>query len=178
MFWGKGIAAGRRVGVPVAHIDLMPTILELLGIPRPASLEGLSLAGLLRGSEDEVAFADRPLYSESRGTVMLGADREIQPFLAPAFLVRVGDRKLARYRRENGGFRYEYYDVAADPSEAVDLYPSRAEEARDLWKLLETHEQRGRELRARIDRDAPAGTQQVILDPKQEEKLRALGYIQ
>jgi arylsulfatase A-like enzyme len=178
MFWGKGIAAGRRIGVPVAHIDLMPTILELLGIPQPPALEGLSLSGLLRESGDEVAFAGRPLYSESRGTVMLGADREMQTFLAPAFLVRVGDRKLARYRTEHGGFRYEYYDVAADPLEAVDLYPSRAEEARDLWKLLETHEQRGRELRARIDRDAPAGTQRVILDPKQEEKLRALGYLQ
>jgi arylsulfatase A-like enzyme len=178
MFWGKGIAAGQRIGVPVAHVDLMPTILDLLSIPQPPALEGLSLASLLRGSGDEVAFAGRPLYSESRGTVALGPDRKMQTFLAPAFLVRVGDRKLARYRTENGGFRYEYYDLAADPLEAIDLSPSREEEARDLWKLLETHEQRGRELRARIDRDAPAGTQRVILDPKQEEKLRALGYIQ
>jgi hypothetical protein len=109
---------------------------------------------------------------------MLGPDRTLLPFLAPAFLVRVGDRKLVRYRTENGGFHYEYYDLAADPLEAVDLYPSRAEEASDLWKLLETHEQRDRELRARIDRDAPTGTQRVLLDPRQEEKLRALGYIQ
>jgi arylsulfatase A-like enzyme len=178
MFWGKGIAAGRRIGVPVAHVDLMPTILDLLGIPQPPALEGLSLVSLLRGSGDEAAFANRPLYSESRGTVMLGPDRMLQPFLAPAFLVRVGNRKLARYRTENGGLRYEYYDVAADPLERVDLYPSRAEESRDLWKLLETHEQRGRELRARIDRDAPADKQRVLLDPQQEEKLRALGYIQ
>ena len=98
--------------------------------------------------------------------------------LAPAFLVRVGNRKLARYRTENGGLRYEYYDVAADPLERVDLYPSRAEQARDLWKLLETYEQRGRELRARIDRDAREDEQRVLLDPQQEEKLRALGYIQ
>jgi len=178
MFWGKGIAAGRRIGVPVAHIDLMPTILDLLGVAQPPALEGLSLASLLRGSGDEVAFVGRPLYSESRGGVMLGPDRTLLPFLAPAFLVRVGDRKLVRYRAENGGFRYEYYDLAADPLEAVDLYPSRAQEARDLWELLETHEQRGRERRARIDRDSPTGTQRVLLDPRQEEKLRALGYIQ
>ncbi|NIV76473.1 MAG: hypothetical protein GWN37_17080, partial [Gammaproteobacteria bacterium] len=65
--------------------------------------------------------------SESRGSVMLGPDRMLQPFVAPAFLVRVGDRKLARYRTENGGLRYEYYDVAADPLERVDLYPSHAQ---------------------------------------------------
>jgi arylsulfatase A-like enzyme len=176
MFWGKGIPAGQRIGVPVAHVDLMPTILDLLGIAPPPNLEGLSLAGLIRGNGDAAAFANRPLYSESRGAA-LGPDRKMHFFLPPAFLVRVGDRKLARYRTRSGGFRYEYYDVAADPLEKVDLYPSRAEEANDLWKLLETHEQRGREIRARIDGGAPADTQRVILDPKQEEKLRELGYI-
>ena len=178
MFWGRGVAAGQRIGVPVAHVDLMPTILELLGIPQPPALEGLSLVGLLEGSGDEAAFEGRPLYSESRGSVMLGPERKMQAFLSPAFLVRVGNRKLERYRTKNGGFRYEYYDLAADPREAVDLYPAHAAEARDLSKLLEAHEKQGRELRARIDREAPAGTQRLILDPKQEEKLRALGYIQ
>jgi arylsulfatase A-like enzyme len=177
MFWGKGVPAGRRIGVPVAHVDLMPTILDLLGIPCPPDLEGLSLAGLLRGNADERAFAKRPLYSESRGSVAFGPDRELLPFLAPAYLVRVGDRKLARYRTQDGGFRYEYYDVAADPREEFDLYPSRAEEARDLRGLLEGYAQRGRASGTRIDREAPADTPPLILDPEQEKKLRALGYL-
>ena len=178
MFWGKDIAAGRRIEVPVAHVDLMPTILDLLGIPVPPSVEGLSLVGLLRGGGAGGAFARRPLYSESRGNLALGPERRMQRFFPPAFLVRVGDRKLVRYRTADGGFRYEYYDVAADPLERNDLYPSRAEEARGLRGLIELYEERGRETRARLDLGAPTQPQRVLLDPRQEAKLRALGYLE
>ena len=56
LFWGPGIPAGRRIGVPVAHVDLLPTLLDLLGIARPGWLEGRSLAGVLRGSEPEATL--------------------------------------------------------------------------------------------------------------------------
>jgi hypothetical protein len=156
----------------------MPTILDLLGIPAPSPVEGLSLVGLLRGGGGGEAFERRPLYSESRGKLALGPERRMQRFFAPAFLVRVGDRKLVRYRTEDGGFRYEYYDVAADPLERSDLYPSRAEEVQRLRGLIDLYEERDRETRARLDGGAPTQPRGVLLDPRQEEKLRALGYLE
>jgi len=178
MFWGKDIAAGRRIEVPVAHVDLMPTILELLGIRVPASIEGLSLLGLLRGGGGAGAFARRPLFSESSGKLALGPERRMQPFFPPAFLVRVGSRKLVRYRTADGGFRFEYYDVAADPLERSNLYAPRAEELRGLRGLIDLYEERGRETRARLDLGAQTQPQRVLLDPAQEAKLRALGYLE
>ena len=178
LFWGRGVAAGRRVSAPAAHLDLMPTVLDLMGLPAPPWLQGVSLEPLLvAGAEAPEALSSRALYSESRGTLALGPDRELRAFHPPAYGVRLGTRKLARYRDGDGGHRYEYYDLARDPGERENLYPERAEEARDLVELLESYEARGRDLRARLDGGEGADEQGVELDPRQEEKLRALGYL-
>ena len=57
--------AGRRVAVPVQHIDLVPTILDLVRAPVPSSLRGRSLRGLLDG--DSSTLPDQPIYAESLG---------------------------------------------------------------------------------------------------------------
>lgn len=175
LMWGGGVPAGRRIEVSVAHLDLMPTILDFLRLASPPGIQGWSLRPVLDG-HDGAPFVSRPVYSESRGTMALGPDRSIRIFDPPAFLVRVGDRKLTRYRTEGGGLRYEYYDLASDPQERRDLYPTRPDEAGDLFELLESYEERGRALRASIDHGEP-DSQAVELDPRQQEKLRALGYL-
>jgi arylsulfatase A-like enzyme len=182
---GPGIPAGRRFGVPVAHVDLLPTILEWLGIAGPAWSEGRSLAGLLAGRDAESAFADRALYAETRAKTAVAAERRVIPFEVPAFLVRRGTRKLLRYPDGAGGHRYELYDVAADPGEQRDLYPSAGDGASDLRALLDGYEAASAAHRARVDAAAgalapgeAAPAESVPLDPAQEEKLRALGYLE
>ncbi|HSQ79239.1 MAG TPA: sulfatase-like hydrolase/transferase [Candidatus Bathyarchaeia archaeon] len=57
---GPGVAA-RRVPANVAHIDVWPTVRDLVGLgPRPG-LQGRSLAGLMKTGKAE----DRPIYFES-----------------------------------------------------------------------------------------------------------------
>lgn len=50
---GPGIENGVRIDQPVGWHDLMPTILELAGLPIPNSVDGRSLAPLLRGAPME-----------------------------------------------------------------------------------------------------------------------------
>jgi arylsulfatase len=176
LLWGRGVPAALRVKATVSHLDLMPTILDMMELPAPPGIQGWSLVPLLEGDAG-APFATRPVYSESRGTLALGPDRSTLAFHPPAFLVRVGDRKLTRYRNGAGGHRYEYYDLATDPEERSDLYAARPEEARDLFQLLDRYEESNLSLRAELDRGESPESQAVELDPRQEEKLRALGYL-
>ena len=58
---GPGLPA-RRVAKPVSQIDLVPTLLDLLGHQRPRHLQGHSLAAELRSGR---AIADRDVVIES-----------------------------------------------------------------------------------------------------------------
>src|SRR5713226_1917977 len=57
-----GAARGRRVAAPVQHIDVVPTVLDLVGAPRPNGLEGRSLRSVLNSS---TGSPEQGIYSES-----------------------------------------------------------------------------------------------------------------
>lgn len=58
------IPAGRRLRYQANHVDMMPTILDYVGIPAPAGIDGRSLRPLIEGRE-----ADQPglCFSERTG---------------------------------------------------------------------------------------------------------------
>ncbi len=58
--WAPGVRA-RRIDAPVSHVDLLPTILDALGLPAPTDLAGTSLWPLLHGG---AAPPERLLVSE------------------------------------------------------------------------------------------------------------------
>jgi arylsulfatase A-like enzyme len=147
------VPAGRRIATPVSHVDLLPTLLDLTGLPIPPGLDGVSLAPLLLGAEDEGDRPERALYAE------LGDGRAI----------RRGERKLIRMERN--GTREEAYDLAADPGER------RPVAERPPWvRALAA------ELAAFADAAVPlepatADELPPPPDPHLEEQLRALGYV-
>ena len=176
---GPGIPRGLRVARPVSHVDLMPTLLDLAGAPPVPGGMGHSFADVLRGSATGASAPERPLYSEAwypRG-------RTPDAFIAieqPTLAVRVGSRKLIRFRR-GGGFAYAYYDLAADPEERFDRHGDHPEEARDLRALVDAYAERARAMQSAREqaRGGPGAPDTVpaTLDPEREEKLRALGYV-
>jgi len=114
---GPGIPRGRQVDAFAYLLDIYPTICELVGLEPPASLEGKSLAPVIRGRARRV-----------RDTVFL-AYRDTQR------AVRRGRWKLLRYPRIN---RTQLFDLAADPDEVNDLAgrPSHRARVDELTVLL------------------------------------------
>jgi arylsulfatase A-like enzyme len=163
---GPEVAAGvRRTGL-VHHLDLLPTLLDLAGVEVPAGLYGTSFAGLL-GDGDEPAAEPTPLFS---------ASWELPPGLEPpAHAVRVGARKLIRFRHAEGGPQGKVFDIGSDPAERRALDEQTAS---DLAALLEARETKAEAERIRLRAEAGTAAEAAPLDPEREEKLRELGYLE
>jgi len=152
---GPGIPAGRRVAASVSLIDVAPTVLDLLGLPVPATMEGKSLLPLLRGD-----VADRPAFAQTyygEGVVALRQGDTKYIFTPPTAVGGVPARE-------------ELYDLAADPGELHDL----AAEAPDRVRALR------QTVAAWFDtqKDRPPGEPPLPpRDPAGERQLRALGYL-
>jgi arylsulfatase A-like enzyme len=106
---GPGIPKGKRVDAFAYLFDIYPTVCELVGSKAPASLEGKSLAPILRGESKAV-----------RDTVFL-AYKDLQR------AVRRGQWKLIRYPQIN---KSQLFDLAADPYELKDLSVSPAHKSK------------------------------------------------
>ncbi|HEY3118176.1 MAG TPA: sulfatase [Chloroflexota bacterium] len=64
----------QQVDVPLQHIDIMPTILDLLGLPVPSQAQGRSIVPLLTGADDgRDRYAISTLSDDSR-TSFVAAD--------------------------------------------------------------------------------------------------------
>lgn len=61
---GPGVASATRPAALVSTIDVMPTLLDLLGLPTPSGVQGRSLVPLLGGEADDATFRDRLIFAE------------------------------------------------------------------------------------------------------------------
>jgi len=59
----------RTCDTPVSHLDLLPTLLDIIGIEKPGGLDGISLRPFL---EDGVSLPDRPLFCQYSGNPVVG----------------------------------------------------------------------------------------------------------
>jgi arylsulfatase A-like enzyme len=143
-----------RVRQIVRHVDLLPTLLELCGLPVPAGLPGRSLAELVRGGTlPEVTALSELALSESNTVES----------------VRRGALKFMRTRQRGG--RLALFDLARDPGEKDDLQSERPELARELEQELDSLQALARE-RATLYQHA----RRIAFTPAEEADLNALGY--
>jgi arylsulfatase A-like enzyme len=146
---GPGIVRG-RVETPVSLADVAPTILEVLGLAVPSSMQGRSLQTALAGR----SLPPRPVFFEWNAAHARG--------------VRLGDAKLVR-----SGDSALLYNLGEDPSE---VRPVNVREGLPplLARVLDNYERDGARRRASVDvpSDAPS------ISPDVGKSLRALGYIE
>jgi len=143
---------GQRLAQVVSTVDLMPTLLELCGLPLPSGLEGRSLMPLLLGTEKEprLAFAEAGM----RGRKRLESIQE-------------GKFKWIQEHKSGAG---QLFDVQADPGEQLDISAEHPELIQRLAAALA-------ELRTAAERKAELFQHsQVALTPEISDELGGLGY--
>ncbi len=112
---GPGIKAGNVPAQFVANIDLAPTFLDLAGLPIPASMQGRSLAPLLRGETP----------GDWRTSVYYRYYHDPGDHNTAAHLgVRTATHKLIYFWKKNA---YEMFDLTKDPTEQHNLLFDAAE---------------------------------------------------
>jgi len=147
----------RVVDEVVSVVDLMPTVLDVLGLQVPANLPGQSLAR-------PDAIRSRPVFSETLPDGFLSV-------LHPRFdrTERAVFKWPHKFIGSTAGKR-ELYSLEVDPTEEHDLSGSQAE----LSKEFETTLARWLESTPQFRPSRSNGD----ISEAQKERLRALGYIQ
>ena len=138
------------VSVPARLVDVMPSLLDLVGATAPAELDGRTFLSLIA---TPAANGEQASYFEA-------LNANLTRNWAPLKGVTVNNLKLIDLPVP------ELYDLAADPGESRNLYASQRDRARPLETLLDA---------AGSKPALPSAT--APLDADAEARLRSLGYV-
>ena len=166
----KTPAAGSAVTELVQNLDIAPTLLEMVGVERPAGWSGRSLAWALAGKPSPAAETPPPAFSEGAWTFWIGS-------------VMQGDRKFILVTPQDRML----FNLATDPGEKKNLAleDSGRDSVRTLYHVLMKHlgGQPGRVASAGETPSYETWMKQVMghygLTEESEvvKELRALGYL-
>lgn len=145
---GGGVPSFSRYPSRVGHVDVAPTILDMLAMPVPASMQG---ASLLPGMRRHEPFPDSPLLAESPA---YGPDSRS---------IIKGNWKLVV--RDDG--HKLLFNLESDPLESRNRFEQEAEIVAELEAILSR-------LVSNKSDHGPA----VEFDKETEAQLRELGYIE
>lgn len=120
--WPGHVPVGRVEDRPLVNTDWVPTLLEMIGAPVPAGLDGVSEARLLTGDPpagDRAFYWHFPHYNNQGGR--------------PGGAVREGQWKLIEYFDSD---RVELFNLASDVSETRNVASEHADIVRRLREKL------------------------------------------
>lgn len=181
------IPAGRRVASLARNVDIMPTVLEVLGLPLPDGLDGRSLVPLTNGGESAPPEAEMYMETYLSATEAFGklvrlednsVDRlgfvrrgvrtaqwayvinEPSPFIDYSNPPPVPPYLAKKYRSE------ELYDLEKDPGERVNVIGKRPLAQIMITQKLAAYLATSRTPSAHKEMDEAA-----------KERMRSLGYM-
>ena len=142
---------GKVVESRVRLIDVLPTILDLMNLPKPEAVQGQSLLPYIRRKEksDLDSYIETSYPKENYGW-------------APLVGLISGAWKYIRAPKE------ELYDLKADPGEDKNVFVSAGRTAADLKKRLDEL------IRAAV---VPGVSAKQALTTEEIARLRSLGYV-
>jgi choline-sulfatase len=155
-----GTDAGKRVTDRVELVDIMPTLLQSLGIPIPEKVQGQSLLGFLKPETPEGVAAAQAWHD--RGAYSQGDYGHVAFAWATLRSMRTGKYLYIQAPRR------ELYEDATDPKAEHNLAPSSSAVADTISAKLEDF---------RKVTTNTGETPRAVLDSKNAAKLAALGYM-
>lgn len=149
------VPEGHVLDQPVRHIDLLPTVLELLGLETRSAFSGVSLVKAMTGEAPTgtnlpvVSATFRPLARFDRRALIL------EPY---KFILTLpsGEEEL--------------YNLRQDPRELINLITSEPNVADHLRLALQQEA-------TEFPQSPPTATNRPALTEEERDKLRALGYV-
>ena len=150
-----GAESGRVVTDAVSHVDIAPTLIELLDLDVAGAFQGRSLLPDMQGLPNPLA--ERGVYAES----FYALDHY---GWAPLRSLRTAEHKYIEAPDP------ELYALLEDPGELANVLL----EERDLSRRLRAE---ALDLAAELDRAAPTSSAEPDLDEDTLAQLRALGYL-
>jgi len=152
--WKGHLPAGEVVDAPATHMDVAPTILDLVGIRPPADYEGIVLTA--------DAPADRPIFVQRREY----RSKRDKGKRVRGDMIAVMQGRWKYIRAPDEGL-FELYDTREDPHEqtnVVDRYPDQ-------------HQRLDRMIDEWVAGHPPPNYVQPELSDEDRRALRALGYV-
>ncbi len=160
---GPGLPAGLQVNAPVGVVDVLPTVLELLGVEAPPALEGQSLVPT-KGTPEG---APRPRFViGDRHSALFGKSRRSAPYENPLQISMELDG--AKVLHDFSKRRTVYFDLTVDPREEKPLTTPPVELVPPLGRRL-----------VNWYRDLPKyeAKSSTVLSEEDVKQLQSLGYI-
>lgn len=161
---GPGVPEGRKVQAPVGVIDVLPTVLDLLGLETPEDVEGRSLAPFRTG--DDGSATPRYVIGDKH-SALTAKSRRNAPYENPLQIsLEVNGAKVLHDFAKR---KTTYFDLTTDPREErpldrppIDLVPPLGRRLVNWYRDLEKYE-------------AKSGT---VLSEDDIKQLKSLGYIE
>ena len=149
VMWAPPALAPAVISAPARLVDVMPTILDLVGVQAPAPIDGRSVRPIV-GSDGR---------GEAPESYFEALNANITRNWAPLTGIVMGGLKVIDLPVP------ELYDLRADPGERQNLYARRRDAARPLEQRLDA-----------LTAHAPQAAAGPV-DPETAQRLRSLGYL-
>jgi len=160
-YFPKLFSKNRIISQQAQHIDIAPTICDILKLKKPKTFEGKSLLPLIKGKDIQSRFAFSE-HKENKGDLSSGK------WVYSKFSIRTSKFKLI-YTFNSDSRGYELYNLKEDPQELNNLIDKEKEQFEFLKKKLEEWMNRPKPKIAPLTKP---------IDEKTKEKLKSLGYLQ
>jgi len=175
---GPAVTARGLCEVPVQLHDLMPTLLDLYGVPQPYPLTGRSLRPLLAAEGNGGDGAASTLREALEQRYVFASNHNFRSTGVIEHAVLAEGRWKLMYKRrvgtgrDRGHGRFLLFDLANDAVEKENIIDEQQELARRLiGRLLERR-------RAQAPFGGDSQEEPIEMSPEQLEQLRSLGYVE
>jgi choline-sulfatase len=148
----RGRSAGERIEARTGLVDVMPTILEVLGLSVPPAVQGKSLLPVLKPNGDR--SSERAIYAETDYPHQFGWS-SLRSLRTGKYLFISAPRK-------------ELYEEKTDPAAEHDVASKFGAVTETLAAALDNFRQQT---------GNSAAKSAASFDPQQAQRLRALGYL-